>query len=60
MVRTTDPVVSVDEARASSKTGRRPMTLVSRWGETVRVDPGRHRVEATVAGAPFVRELELT
>ncbi len=31
----------------------------ARWGEAVRVDPGPHRVEATVAGAPFVRGLEL-
>jgi hypothetical protein len=31
----------------------------ARWGETLRVDPGAHRVEATVAGSPFVRELDL-
>lgn len=36
------------------------MLAAAQWGETLRVDPGAHRVEATVAGSPFVRELELT
>lgn len=31
----------------------------AQWGEPLRVDPGAHRIEATVGGGPFVREIEL-